>query len=80
VVVVVVVVVVVIVTTIIMIITSKIQHWRPCAPTTITYDVITPIGSECFTADDWLTGLARRSAILDSLRYGMSHPERAGRA
>ncbi|GFR65460.1 membrane metallo-endopeptidase-like 1 [Elysia marginata] len=29
---------------------------RPCAPTTITYDVTTPISCVGFPAEDWLTG------------------------
>ncbi|GFS12664.1 vitamin K epoxide reductase complex subunit 1-like [Elysia marginata] len=49
---------------------------RPCAPTTIIYDVITPKGSVGFTADDWLTC---PSAILDFLLNGLRLPKRARR-
>ncbi|GFR86867.1 hypothetical protein ElyMa_004208800 [Elysia marginata] len=48
-----------------------------CAPTTITYDVITPKGSVGFTADDWLAGPVSPSAILDFLRYELLPPKRA---
>ncbi|GFR67419.1 hypothetical protein ElyMa_005582000 [Elysia marginata] len=52
-------------------------HYRPCASTTITYDVINSLGSEGFTADDWLTDPASPTAILSSRRYGLRPPERA---
>ncbi|GFS20726.1 selenoprotein S [Elysia marginata] len=47
------------------------------APKTITYDVMTPIGSVSFTADDWLASPVSLSAILDFLRYGLCFAERA---
>ncbi|GFR98211.1 hypothetical protein ElyMa_006344300 [Elysia marginata] len=50
---------------------------RLCAPTTITYDLITPVGSVGFTAGDWLTGPVSPSATLNLLRYGLRPPERA---
>ncbi|GFR98703.1 hypothetical protein ElyMa_004509600 [Elysia marginata] len=56
---------------------AAIQQQRPCAPETITYDLITPIGSVGFTVDDWLTGPVTLSTILDFLRYGLRPPERA---
>ncbi|GFS10762.1 hypothetical protein ElyMa_001331000 [Elysia marginata] len=45
--------------------------------TTITYDVIRPIGSGSFTAHGWLTGYVNPSAILDFLSYELRAPERS---
>ncbi|GFR77885.1 hypothetical protein ElyMa_000519900 [Elysia marginata] len=45
-----------------------------------TYDVITPIGTVAFTADDWLTGPVNPTAVLDFLPYELRPPERADTA
>ncbi|GFS22249.1 epidermal growth factor-like protein 7 [Elysia marginata] len=52
-------------------------YWRLCAPSTITYDVITPIGSVSLKADNWLASPVSPSAILVFLCYGLRPPERA---
>ncbi|GFR99409.1 hypothetical protein ElyMa_001043400 [Elysia marginata] len=56
---------------------TQIKPARPCVPTTIKYDVITPTGNLGFTADDWLTSPVSPSAILDFSRYGPRPPEPA---
>ncbi|GFS02972.1 hypothetical protein ElyMa_001136600 [Elysia marginata] len=61
------------------IISRQFSHKRPCAPTTITYNVVTPTDSVGFTKDDWLTSPVSPSAILDFLRYRLRPPERCRR-